>query len=108
MESPRPFLRGQRPDLDAVIYSAEGGSAWTLIYPDFAVVVPQPLASKVPIGYPLPFNDPAWTRYVSEWINLKQKNGTIDALFDHWINGAGAAVQEPRWSVIRNVLHWVD
>ena len=108
IESPRPFLRGQRPDLDAFIYSAEAGSAWTLIYPDFAVVVPQPLVSKVPIGYPLPFADPAWTRYVSEWINLKQKDGTIDALFEHWINGTGAGVEEPRWSVIRNVLHWVD
>jgi Na+/H+-dicarboxylate symporter/ABC-type amino acid transport substrate-binding protein len=106
--SPRPFLRGERPDLDGVIYSAEGGSAWTLIYPDFTVVVPQPSVSKVPMAYPLPFSDPTWTRYVSEWVTLKQKNGTIDALFEHWIKGTGAAIQEPRWSVIRNVLHWVD
>lgn len=108
MSSPRAFLRGERPDIDAVIYSAEGGSAWTLIYPDYAVAVPHPLTIKIPTGYPLPQDDPSWHRYVSQWIKLKQKNATIDSLFAHWINGAGAAVQEPRWSIIRDVLHWVD
>lgn len=108
LDTPRAFLRGQRPDIDAVIFSAEGGSAWTLIYPEFTVAVPHPMSMKVPLGYPLPQDDPTWSRYVSEWITLQQKNGTIDALFEHWINGAGAVVKEPRWSVIRNVLHWVD
>jgi ABC-type amino acid transport substrate-binding protein len=108
LESPRAFLRGEHPDLDAVLYSAEGGSAWTLIYPDFTIQVPHPLTAKVPMGYPLPTDDPAWARYVSQWIELNQKNGTIDALFQHWILGAGATRTEPRWSIIRNVLHWVD
>jgi Na+/H+-dicarboxylate symporter/ABC-type amino acid transport substrate-binding protein len=108
LESPRAFLRGERPDLDAVLYSAEGGSAWTLIYPDFAVQVPHPLAAKVPMGYPLPTNDPSWARYVSQWIKLNQKNGTIDAVFHHWILGTGATRTKPRWSIIRDVLHWVD
>jgi Na+/H+-dicarboxylate symporter/ABC-type amino acid transport substrate-binding protein len=108
ISSPRTFLRGERTDLDAVIYSAEGGSAWTLIYPDYAVAVPHPLTVKIPTGYPLPPNDAAWNRYVSQWINLKHKSDTIDALFDHWINGRGAEEQEPRWSIIRDVLQWVD
>jgi ABC-type amino acid transport substrate-binding protein len=106
--SPRNFLRGRRDDLDAVAYSAEAGSAWTLIYPDFAVAVPTPLSLKVPAGYPLPRGHPAWQRFLSEWIRLKQKDGTIDALFEHWILGGGAQSTKPRWSVIRDVLHWVD
>jgi hypothetical protein len=91
-----------------VVYSAEGGSAWTLLYPDYAVAVPQPLAIKLPTGYPLPQHDTQWQRYVSQWIMLKQKDSTVDSLFDHWINGAGAADLTPRWSIIRDVLHWVD
>lgn len=106
--SPRPFLRGKLPELDGMIYSAEGGSAWTLIYPNFNMVVPQPDLFKVPLAYPLPQDDPEWEHYVSAWIRLKQKNGTIDSLFDHWIRGGGARNTEPRWSIIRNVLHWVD
>jgi Na+/H+-dicarboxylate symporter/ABC-type amino acid transport substrate-binding protein len=108
VDSPRNFLRGRRPELDAVVYSAEGGSAWTLIYPSYAVVVPHPMLYKVPLGYPLPPGDEAWSRFVSEWTVLKLKNGTVDGLFNHWIRGAGAATKQPRWSVIRDVLHWVD
>ena len=35
-------------------------------------------------------------------------DGTVDAVFDHWILGQGAMKKQPRWSIIRNVLHWID
>jgi Na+/H+-dicarboxylate symporter/ABC-type amino acid transport substrate-binding protein len=106
--SPREFLRGKREELDAVVYSAEGGSAWTLIYPDYNIVVPQSLNTSVPMGYPLPTGDTEWARFISTWVELEQKNGSVDLLFEHWIRGGGAKDTEPRWSIIRNVLHWVD
>lgn len=106
--SPRQFLRGQKPDLDAIIYSAEGGSAWTLLYPGFTVAVPKPRIIRMPMAYVLPADDPAWDGFVSQWIELKKKDGTIDDLYEHWILGGGAASTEPRWSVMRNVLHWVE
>ncbi len=108
VRSPRGFLRGNRPDLDAVVYSAEGGSAWTLIYPEYTVVVPESSRTLVPAAYPLPRDDESWARYVNLWITLKKKDGTVARLFDHWIRGGGAASDEPRWSVVRNVLGWVD
>jgi ABC-type amino acid transport substrate-binding protein len=106
--SPRAFLRGDLPDIDAVVYSAEGGSAWTLIYPDFSIVVPFNMQVRVPMGYPLPGGDEEWARYVSRWVEMNVKNGLVDRLFTHWIGGGGAKPKEPRWSVIRNVLHWVE
>ncbi len=108
IKSPRDFLKGDQPELDAVVYSAEGGSAWTLIYPDFNIVVPQPLSAKVPMGYPLPPEDIEWSRFISTWVELEKKNGTVDLLFEHWIRGGGAKDTEPRWSIIRDVLHWVE
>ena len=108
IKSPREFLRGDQPSLDAVVYSAEGGSAWTLIYPDFNVVVPQPLSAKVPMGYPLPTGDAEWSRFISTWVELEKKNGSVGHLFEHWIRGGGAKDTEPRWSIIRDVLHWVE
>jgi ABC-type amino acid transport substrate-binding protein len=105
--SPREFLRGNLPELDAVVYSAEGGSAWTLIYPAYTVVVPRPGVIKLPMAYPLPRGQDEWAEYVSEWVRIKQKEGTISGLFDHWIKGRGAEDLAPRWSVIRDVLHWV-
>ena len=106
--SPRPFLRGEREDLDAVIYSAEGGSAWTLIYPNYSIVVPENTQMRVPMAYPLPRGDPEWSNYVSIWVDMNTKNHIVNGLFDHWIGGGGAKTKEPRWSVIRNVLHWVE
>ena len=108
LRSPREFLRGNLAEIDAVVYSAEGGSSWTLIYPGYAVVVPQPGLVRIPTGYPVPSNDENWSRYVSGWIELKRKDGTISALFDHWIRGKGADSTEPRWSLIRDVLGWVE
>lgn len=106
--SPREFLRGNKPELDAVAFSAEGGSAWTLIYPAYSVVVPRPGTVKLSLGYPLPRGEREWRNFLSQWVEVKKKEGTVSGLFDHWIQGLGAEDHTPRWSVIRNVLHWVE
>ena len=108
VDSPRAFLRGNRPDIDTVLYSAEGGSAWTLIYPDYSIVVPQPIVARIPAAFIVPPDDSAWAMYVDNWVALKREDGTIDSLFRHWIHGEGAATTEPRWSIIRDVLGWID
>lgn len=108
IQSPRAFLRGNRPEIDAIVYSAEGGSAWTLLYPAYTVVVPKPETIRLAMGYPLPCGDREWAHFVSQWIKIKQKDGTVRTLFYHWIEGEGAREYSPRWSVIRDVLHWVQ
>jgi hypothetical protein len=36
-------------------------------------------------------------------------NGTIEALYNHWMLGEAAKVRRPtRWSVIRDARHWVE
>jgi len=89
-------------------FTAEGGSAWTLVYPEFSVAVPLPDPVKVPLAYPVPKSSPDLAAYLNRWIELKRKDGTLDALFRHWILGKGAGRSEPRWSVARNVLGWVE
>lgn len=34
------------------------------------------------------------------------KDGTLDRVYKHWILGQDAAPKGPRWSIMRNVLHW--
>ena len=108
VESPRAFFRKQADHLDAVVYSAEAGAAWTLIYPDFSVVVPGNAPVQLPMAYPLPRGDLEWTRFVSAWVDMNVKNRRVELLFNHWIGGGGAKPKEPRWSVIRDVLGWID
>ena len=106
MDSPRPFLRGQRPDLDAVLNSAEAGSAWSLIYSSYSVAVPMPRIIQAPTAYPVALKDKAFADFVSGWIELKEREGELDRLFHHWIEGEGTQVSEPRWCIARNVLGW--
>ena len=106
--SPRIFFRSAHRKVDAMLYFAEAGSAWTLIYPSFTVAIPYPGIIKVPMVYPLPPSDTRWQTFVNTWILLKKDDGTINNLFSHWIEGGGAAIKEKRWSVIKDVLKWTE
>lgn len=96
------------PEVDALALPAERGSAWTLLHPKFSVVVPEPHVMKVPLAYPLGRHDPAFLAFINTWIDLKRKDGTLESLYGYWVQGRDASPRRPRWSVIRDVLHWTD
>ena len=102
------FFKGQGEPVDALVLTAERGSFRTLLYPAFSVAVPHPVILKLPLAYPVARHDIEAARFLSNWIDLKNKDGTIKSLYDHWILGQNASPPKRRWSVIRNVLHWVN
>ncbi len=108
LKSPRPFFKKQGEDLDALLYSAEAGSAWSLLYPDYSVAIPQPNIIHAPLAYAMARNDPEMTRFINSWIDLKKQEKTTDKLYDYWILGKDAKQKLPCWSVVRDVLHWVE
>jgi ABC-type amino acid transport substrate-binding protein len=108
LKTPLEFFEYEGEDLDAFLYTAEAGSAWTLLYPEYSAVVPQPDVVAIPLAYPVPRGDQRMLDFVNSWIDLKKKDQPVERLYDHWILGQGAEKKEPRWSIIRNVLHWVD
>ena len=108
INSPREFFKAEEGTFDALVFSAEAGSAWTLIYPQYSVSVPHPEPLKIPMIYLTPLQEPEMAQFVSAWVELKKKDGTIDLFFKRWILGEKASQQEPRWSIIRDVLHWVE
>jgi Na+/H+-dicarboxylate symporter len=95
-------------DRDAVLLTAERGSAFTLLYPQYAVVIPQPAIVRAPLAYPVPRGDSEYVAFVNSWIALKQRDNTIERLHAYWVLGQQAAKTEPRWSILRNVLGWVE
>jgi Na+/H+-dicarboxylate symporter len=106
--SPRAFFAGAAGELDAFVYGAEAGSAWTLVYPRYAVVVPLPNPIAVPLAYPMPRGQGEMVDFVNTWLELKRGDNTIEDLYEHWILGRATGRKGPRWSVIRDVLGWVD
>ena len=106
IKSPREFFESGGVGADAIIWSAETGSAWTLLYPHFSVIPIRPI-THIPLAYAVAPREVALAEYISRWLEVFK--GTIfdDRLFDHWILGKGAVPKTPRWSVLRNVLGWV-
>ena len=109
--SPREFFaQGESGDLaDALLFSAESGSAWTMLYPSYQVVTPLKRIFRIPVVIPYAGEPgPEMDEFIDNWVMLKRNDGTIDKIYDYWILGKGTEPKEPRWSVIRDVLHWVD
>ena len=102
------FFEGKGEALDAFLYSAEAGSAWSLLYPAYTVAIPQPGVLKGPVAYPLPRGDRELADFINVWLELKKRDRTIEGLYDYWILGKNAVPRQPRWSVIRNMLHWAQ
>jgi Na+/H+-dicarboxylate symporter len=93
---------------DALVTVAEKGSAWSLLYPEYAVATPFGDSIKIPVAFPVPLGEESLADLLKNWINLKQKDGTISNLYNYWILGQQQKTHLPRWSIIRDVLHWVN
>ncbi|QDT09033.1 cation:dicarboxylate symporter family transporter [Planctomycetes bacterium K23_9] len=108
IEKNKSFFNDNDQQLDSLMVSAESGSAFTLMFPDFEVVVPPEIHVKLPLFYGIGNRDAEMRDFMEHWIMLREKDGTVEEFYDHWILGKTASIQPRRWSVIRNVLQWVD
>jgi len=100
------YFEGQSPEVDAFLMPAEHASGWTLLHPEYSVVVPQPDPVKVPTAFAVALGADDLTRVVNEWIVYADNAGLVDRAHRYWITGQGAQKKEPRWSILRNVLEF--
>ena len=103
----RSLLESGLEDVDAIVGAAEESAAWTVLYPQYTVVVPRPVG-RYPMAYVLPKGSGELLRAVNVWLQLAEDNRTIKWLYDYWIQGKIEQQQPPRWSVVRDVLRWVE
>lgn len=100
------YFEGKHPEVDAFILPAEHASAWTLLHPSYSVVVPQPDPVKLPEAFGVALGADELARVVNEWVVFATNAGIVDRTSDYWISGKGAKNEQPRWSIMRNVLGW--
>jgi Na+/H+-dicarboxylate symporter/ABC-type amino acid transport substrate-binding protein len=108
LESAEQFFTSPKPVADAMLLSAEEGAAYTFRYPAYTTVLPQGKRIMLPAAYALPRGEYEWSKYIDNWVDLKQKDGTVASNYRFWMDGAAVEKRTPRWSVIRDVLGWVD
>ncbi|WP_065204419.1 cation:dicarboxylate symporter family transporter [Shewanella woodyi] len=101
------FFRQKSDKYDAVVISAQAGSAWTLFFPGYGIAILEN-SVRYPVAYAVAQNNQSLLNYVNNWQKLRKVDGHQDAIYNYWMLGQGAIEEKPRWSVIRDVLHWVD
>jgi Na+/H+-dicarboxylate symporter/ABC-type amino acid transport substrate-binding protein len=102
------FVKADPPPADALLVSAETGSILTMLHPRFSLVIPEGTKARSPVVFALPTDAPELGRLVDTWIALKDDDSTLEQLYDHWILGKQTQQKPERWSIIKNVLGWVD
>ena len=102
------ILQSGADDFDGVFDLAEEGAAWTLLYPRYSLIVPKP-PIFIPVGYAFAAGNSTLLEAFNAWLTGEKASGTVEALYRYWMLGeATITARPPRWSVIRNVLGWVD
>jgi hypothetical protein len=108
VDSYTTFFSHYADQADALATVAERGAAWSLLHPEFTVATPFGDKIKIPVAFPIPLGEASMADFLKNWVELKKNDGSITDLYDYWILGQVSRSHIPRWSVIRDVLHWVE
>jgi ABC-type amino acid transport substrate-binding protein len=94
----------------ALLWEEMEATAWALCHRNFRIVFHTPPLGFDSLAYPIRGDSQRFLHYLDQWLELKKSEGFTEKQYDLWIKGKTeiAAPVEPRWSIIRNVLHWVD
>jgi len=104
----RSFFEQADESMDALLVDVEIGTAWTLLHPQFTVVIPQAAQLKMPSGFAVARGQSDFSALLGRWVLAKQSTGEIQAAYDYWILGGGAEKKPPRWSIGKDVLGWLE
>ncbi len=100
------FFEQKGESIDALIVEAEVGTAWTLLHPEYTVVIPANTKLNIPLGFAVAKGQYDFAAFLGRWINAKKSTGEIKIAYDYWILGQGAEKKTRRWSVKKDVLGW--
>jgi len=104
----RQFFEAEGEPYDALLVDVEIGTAWTLLYPEYTVVIPKAAELRMPSGFAVAKGQDDFAALLGRWVAAKRSTGELQAAYDYWILGGGAEKKPPRWSIGRDVLHWLN
>lgn len=103
LEDYNTFFTG-RSKADALLTTAENGSAWTILHPEYDLILPRHQIKDL-IAYAIHPDDQRFQKFLNFWLILKRSSGETDRLYNYWIKGLDVIRPEPRWSILHDVLH---
>jgi hypothetical protein len=95
---------------DGILWEEQQAISWSLGKQNIRVIFPSPSIGVDSVAYALNAASPKFLNYLNQWLALKNSENFSTKQYDLWIDGKTeiAAPFEARWSIIRNVLHWID
>ena len=94
-------------DFDGALWTQAQAVALARTRKGITAVRPADFGNPFLFTYIMPGNSPEFLRYVNYWLKLEETGGFVQQMRDHWIQGHPLPDNKPRWSVIRDVLHWL-
>jgi ABC-type amino acid transport substrate-binding protein len=107
IENYKDFFDG-KIKADILVHSAEQGYTWTLLYPEYTVVILNELKHKTRVAYAIAKGDLAFLKYLNYWIQNMKLNNITEDNYKYWILGEVPELKKPRWCIARDVLHWME
>src|SRR6185312_14879786 len=92
--------------VDAAIWTLEQAAALARSNPGITAVVPQGVSNPFLLTYLMPPDSVVMVHFVNYWLELRRADGMRQREIDYWLLGRPRAATTPRWSILRNVLHW--
>lgn len=94
------------PTIDAALWTLDQARAWASARPGFSAVVPRDFGTPFLMAYLMPPESREFAVLVDQWLELQKTNGFQEAMQTYWLEGRPGTTPGPRWSVLRDVLHW--
>lgn len=93
---------------DAILWEEQEAISWVIAHPHYHVVFPTPSLGIDSLGYPVKAGSDRLLNYLNQWLKLKANEGFSEKQYNLWILGktAPSSTEEPRWSILRDILHW--
>ena len=95
-------------NVDAWLTIRMEGFVWTLSHPDFTLIDYRGALGQRYLAYAIPSGSEDWLTFLNNWLVLKEQSGFKEEMTRYWLQGESLQTIPRRWSIIRNVLHWVD
>jgi ABC-type amino acid transport substrate-binding protein len=95
---------------DALIWQEQEAVHWLAYHPKFSVASTVPSLGVDTLAYAVSNHSEKLLNYLNQWLQLKEAEGFTEKQYNLWVLGKTSEFSpiEPRWSFIRNVLHWTN
>lgn len=95
---------------DALLWQEQEAIHWIVNHPKYKTTSPIPSLGIDTLAYPVKASSERLLTYLNQWLKLKEAEGFTERQYTIWVLGKTAPTgpEEPRWSILRNVLHRVN